>query len=120
MNELGLKCVKFQRKSRYNSYKGTVGKVAGNRLNRRFDTTIPLQKIVTDIIEFKCLGGEKLYLNPLLDLYNGEIISIGISKRPTLDLVLDPLNDAVNIINREEKYLTIIHSDQGWHYQHNK
>lgn len=120
MNELGLKCVKFQRKSRYNSYKGTVGKVAENRLNRRFDTPIPLQKIVTDITEFKCLNEEKLYLNPFLDLYNGEIISFGISNRPTLDLVLNPLNDAVDIINREAKYRTTIHSDQGWHYQHQK
>ncbi len=120
MGELGLKCVKFQRKSRYNSYKGTVGKVAKNRLNRRFDTPIPLQKIVTDITEFKCLNEEKLYLNPFLDLYNGEIISFGISNRPTLDLVLDPLNDAVEIINSEAKYRTTIHSDQGWHYQHQK
>lgn len=120
MSELGLKCVKFQRKSRYNSYKGTVGRVAKNRLNRRFDTPIPLQKIVTDITEFKCLGEEKLYLNPLLDLYNGEIISFGISKRPNLDLVLNPLNDAVEIINSEAKYRTTIHSDQGWHYQHQK
>src|SRR5699024_4356714 len=73
MRELGLKCVKFMRKSRkYNSYKGNVGKVAKNRLSRRFYTPIPLQKLVTDITEFKCLGEEKLYLNPLLDLYNGE------------------------------------------------
>lgn len=120
MNELGLKCVKFQRKSRYNSYKGTVGKVAGNRLNRRFDTSIPLQKIVTDITEFKCLNDEKLYLNPLLDLYNGEILTFGISKKPTLDLVLNPLNNAIKIINSEAKYRTTIHSDQGWHYQHQK
>ena len=120
MNELELKCVKFQRKSRYNSYKGTVGTVARNLLNRRFDTSIPLQKVVTDITEFKCLGEEKLYLNPFLDLFNGEIISFGISKRPTLNLVLSPLNDAVKIINSEAKYRTTIHSDQGWHYQHPK
>src|SRR5699024_6890822 len=66
------------------------------------------------------LGEGKLYLNPLLDLYNGEIISFGISKRPTLDLVLNPLNDAIEMINSEAKYRTTIHSDQGWHYQHQK
>src|SRR5699024_8158265 len=54
MNEMDLRCGKFQRKSRYKSYKGTVGKVAKNRLNRRFNTYIPLQKIVTDVTEFKC------------------------------------------------------------------
>ncbi|WP_213021717.1 IS3 family transposase, partial [Siminovitchia terrae] len=41
-------------------------KVAKNRLSRRFSTPIPLQKLVTDITEFKCLGEEKLYLNPLI------------------------------------------------------
>src|SRR5699024_2102650 len=68
MKELGLKCVKFTRKSRkYSAYKGTVGKVAKNRLARRFHTPFPLQKLVADITEFKCLNGEKLYLNPLMD-----------------------------------------------------
>lgn len=61
MCELGLKCVKFMRKSRkYNSYEGNVGKVAKNRLSRRFNTPIPLQKLVTDITEFKCLSEEKI------------------------------------------------------------
>jgi transposase InsO family protein len=120
MRELGLKCEKFTRKSRYKSYKGTVGKVAKNRLNRRFSTSIRLQKLVTDITEFKCTGNEKLYLNPILDLYNGEIISYGISNKPTLDFVLQPLNEVVNIIKNEAEYRTTIHSDQGWHYQHKK
>ncbi|MBM7598972.1 transposase InsO family protein [Virgibacillus halotolerans] len=85
MRELGLKCVKFMRKSRkYNSYKGNVGKVAKNRLSRRFSTPIPLQKLVTDITEFKCLGEKKLYLNPILDLYNGEIIAYEIKERPNI------------------------------------
>ena len=120
MKELGLKCTKFTRKSRYNSYKGKVGKVAKNRLNRRFNTPIRLQKLVTDVTEFKCAGDAKLYLSPILDLYNGEIISFGISNRPTLDFVLEPLNQAVEMIKNEAKYRTTIHSDQGWHYQHNK
>jgi putative transposase len=121
MRELGLKCVKFMRKSRkYNSYKGKVGKIAKNRLNRRFSTPIPLQKIVTDITEFKCSGDEKLYLNPILDLYNGEIIAYGIKNRPTLDLVMEPLKETIEIIKNHATYRTTIHSDQGWHYQHNQ
>ncbi|WP_245807801.1 IS3 family transposase [Halobacillus massiliensis] len=119
MGELGLKCEKFTRKSRYKSYKGTVGKVAHNRLKRRFHTPIRLQKLVTDVTEFKCAGNEKLYLSPIMDLFNGEIVSFGISKRPTLDLVLKPLNEAVETIRTEAEYRTTIHSDQGWHYQHN-
>lgn len=121
MLELGLKCVKFMRKSRkYSSYKGKVGKVAKNHLSRRFNTPFPLQKLVTDITEFKCLNGEKLYLNPMLDLFNGEIISFGINKRPTLELVMEPLVNAIDVIKNHATYRTTIHSDQGWHYQHNQ
>lgn len=120
MRVLGLKCVKFTRKSRYNSYKGKVGKVAKNLLNRRFSTSIRLQKLVTDITEFKCTGNEKLYLSPILDLYNGEIISYGISNKPTLDFVIKPLNQVIKIIKNKAEYRTTIHSDQGWHYQHKK
>src|SRR5690606_41094888 len=99
MRILGLKCTKFGRKSRkYNSYKGTVGKVAKNRIKRRFNTSIPLQKLTTDITEFKCSGGKKLYLNPILDMFNGEILSYGISNSPTLDFVLKPLEKALDIV----------------------
>jgi putative transposase len=120
MREMELKCEKFKRKSRYKSYKGTVGKVANNRLNRRFSTPIRLQKLVTDVTEFKCKEDKKLYLSPIMDLYNREVISFGISNRPTLDLVMEPLNQALEIVNIEAEYRTTIHSDQGWHYQHNK
>jgi len=119
MKELHLKCTKFTRKTRkYNSYKGTVGKVAKNLLNRRFTTPYPLQKLVTDITEFKCLGDYKLYLNPIMDLYNGEVISYGLSHRPTLDLVIHPLKEAVQVVKNNATVRTTIHSDQGWHYQH--
>ena len=120
MKEMGLQCVKFGRKSRkYNAYKGTVGKVAKNRMNRRFHTKIPYQKLTTDITEFKCSGGKKLYLSPILDMFNGEILSYGISTSPTLEFVLNPLEEALDIV-KNSKYRTTIHSDQGWHYQHDK
>ncbi len=72
MKELGLKCV--VRMKKYRSYKGQVGKIAPNVLNRDFNAEKPNQKWVTDITEFK-LFGEKLYLSPILDLFNGEIIT---------------------------------------------
>ena len=73
MNKLGLKGNKFRRKSRkYRSYKGTIGT---NRINRRFHTNVCHQKLTTDITEFKCSGGEKMYLNPIMDMFNSEIIS---------------------------------------------
>lgn len=120
MRNLGLKAKKFTRKSRrYSSYKGTVGTISKNRINRRFHTHVCLQKLVTDITEFKCADGVKLYLNPIMDLYNGEILSYGISKHPTLDLVMEPLEAALQII-KDAEYRTTMHSDQGWHYQHRK
>ena len=117
MQELNLKCEKFVRKSRYKSYKGTVGKVAKNRLNRRFSTPHALQKIVTDVTEFKCTDNEKLYLSPLMDLYNGEIIGFSISKGPTLEFVMASLNQALPVLQKGANYRITIHSDQGWHYQ---
>nr|WP_245831954.1 IS3 family transposase [Oceanobacillus senegalensis] len=119
MKKLGLKGKKFWTKTRkYRSYKGTIGKVAKNRINRRFYTNVPLQKLTTDITEFKCTDG-KLYLNPIMDMFNGEIISFGINRRPNLELVMKPLNETLEIV-KESKYRTTIHSDQGWHYQHRK
>lgn len=112
--ELGIQCTKYSRKSRrYNSYKGIVGIIAKNLINRRFTTPFPLQKLVTDVTEFKCLNGEKLYLSPIMDLYNLEIISFKVSKKPTLDLVIDPLKEALSIVKKHANYRTTIHSDQG-------
>ncbi len=120
MKKLGIKGDKFIRKSRkYSSYKGKVGKVAKNRINRRFQTSVYYQKLTTDITEFKCLNGVKLYMNPVMDMFNGEILSNGISMRPTLELALKPLEEALDIV-KNSKYRTTVHSDQGWHYQHNK
>lgn len=71
MKELGLKCL--VRMKKYRSYKGTVGKIPSNILNRNFQADKPNEKWITDITEFK-LFGEKLYLSPMLDLFNAEII----------------------------------------------
>ncbi len=120
MQKLGLKGKKYLRKTRkYSSYKGAIGKVARNRVNRRFNTIIPLQKLSTDITEFKCADGGKLYLSPIMDLYNGEILCFEIRRHPTLELSLKPFEEALEII-KDARYRTTIHSDQGWHYQHKK
>lgn len=120
MRKLGLKGDKFIRKSRrFSSYKGTIGTIAKNRIHRRFKTPIPYQKLTTDITEFKCADGGKLYLSPILDMYNGEILSYGMSMHPTLDFVMEPLKETLRVV-KEARYRTTIHSDQGWHYQHRK
>jgi len=112
MGELGLKCI--VRMKKYRSYKGTVGKIAPNILNRDFSATKPNETWVTDITEFK-LFGEKLYLSPMLDLFNGEIITYTVESRPTYSLVSRMLDKAFERLNDKDKLL--IHSDQGWHYQ---
>jgi putative transposase len=112
MKELGLKCL--VRMKKYKSYRGTVGKVAPNILERNFTTTAPNEKWVTDITEFKLFGG-KLYLSPVLDLFNGEIITYTIGSRPTNSLVLDMLEKAMERLPVDHQLL--MHSDQGWHYQ---
>lgn len=125
MQKFLLQVTSFTRKSRkYNSYKGNVGKIAPNRLRRRFDTNIPHQKITTDTTEFKYyevdnkghLTMKKLYLDPFMDLYNREIISFGISKSPTAKNILDALDKAIEVTN-DCPYRRTFHSDQGWGYQ---
>jgi len=112
MGELGLKCA--VRMKKYRSYKGTVGKIAPNILGRDFNATKPNQKWVTDITEFH-LFGEKVYMSPILDLFNGEIITYTIDSRPVYSLVSRMLDKAFERLNGKDKLL--LHSDQGWHYQ---
>ena len=115
MKELGLKCL--VRMKKYKSYKGTVGKIAPNILDRNFTANVPNEKWVTDITEFK-LFGEKLYLSPILDLFNREIITYTIGSRPTYSLVSDMLVKALERLPEDHQLL--MHSDQGWHYQMNQ
>ena len=96
MKNLGLKCM--VRIKKYRSYKGEVGKVAMNLISRNFYADRPNQKWATDITEFSMFG-EKLYLSPILDMYNGEIISYSISKRPVLGLVLNMLDKAFDKVD---------------------
>lgn len=109
-----LKLKSVIRTKKYKSYKGEQGKVAPNILNRMFGSQQPNRKWATDITEFNVLG-KKLYLSPIVDLYNQEIISYEISERPDFKTVMSMINKAFNKVTETEALL--IHSDQGWHYQ---
>ena len=113
MAETGIKCE--VRMKKYKSYKGEVGKIAPNLLERDFLADAPHKKLVTDVTEFH-LFGEKIYLSPVLDLYNSEIIFYTIYKRPVLDMVKDMIAGTVEVIGNNTN--AILHSDQGWQYQH--
>ena len=125
VQELGIQVTSFIRKSRkYSSYRGTVGRIASNRLRRRFHTSIPHQKITTDTTEFKyyvtddrgTMQIKKLYFDPFLDLFNREIISYIISPNPSAEGIMCALKDAIEVTS-DCKYRRTFHSDQGWAYQ---
>ena len=112
MQQLGLKspvCLK-----KYRSYRGNMGLAAENILQRQFKAEAPCEKWVTDITEFRA-GGQKLYLSPILDLFNGEIVAWETACRPTEELVKRMLNKGLESLAEGEKPL--LHSDQGWHYR---
>lgn len=133
MRQLGLQAI-IRRRRKYTSYHGQIGKIADNVLGRDFKTNKPNHKWATDVTEFRLdstdKAGErisqKLYLSPIIDLYNGEIISYQMSTKPSYSLVSEMLDKVLkrlkadgngNKNSNDNKQQLIIHSDQGWHYQ---
>lgn len=112
MSQMGLKAKR--KKRHYHSYKGQIGKISPNVIDRDFSAERPNQKWTTDVSQV-CIKDEKLYISPILDMYNGEIITYTLSRSPNLKMVTDMLCKAF----RKFKNLDglTIHSDQGWHYQ---
>jgi transposase InsO family protein len=113
MQQLGLICK--VRMKKYHSYKGEVGKVAPNLLDRNFEAERPNQKWVTDVTEFS-LFGQKLYLSPILDLCSRDLVTYTIADRPSLWTATDMLSQAFEKL--PDGTNLILHSDQGWQYQH--
>lgn len=113
MVEMGLKST--IRKVRYHSYKGEVGKIAPNIIARNFVAEAPNRKWATDVTQIN-IGSVKLYLSPILDMFNGEIISYNISEKPNLEQIYDMLDKAFAKFDNLDGL--ILHSDQGWQYQH--
>ncbi|WP_246474964.1 IS3 family transposase [Pedobacter roseus] len=113
MKSMGLKSV--IRVKKYKTYRGQFGKVAENVLQRNFRADRPFQKWATDVTEFK-VGVQKLYLSPIIDLFNGEIISYKLSERPNFKQVTEMIKEAFIRIPKQQTAL-ILHSDQGWQYQ---
>lgn len=115
MASLGLSSL--IRRKKYRSYRGEIGSIAPNLLKRNFISKQPCRKWATDITEFK-VKDKKLYLSPVIELFNGEIISYSISESPNFKQVSDMLNQAFKKIGVNSKL--ILHSDQGWQYQMKK
>ncbi len=123
MREQNWLCQAYNRQKRkYNSYKGTVGVIAPNRFKRRFKTDRPYQKLVIDVSEFRYGNksqSERVYLEPVLDLYNGEVLAFNISDHPTVDFALKPLKEALENLP-SLGYRTTVHTDQGFQYQNRR
>ena len=127
MRLLGIR-PQYKGVSRYNSYKGQIGKIASNlllekRINdkgklyeyRNFEANKPYKKLATDVTEFK-VGEYKVYLSPVIDMFNSEIIAYSYSTQPNLPLVKNMFKQLIDILPKESH--PILHSDQGWQYQH--
>jgi len=102
------------RKKKYRSYRGQLGKIAPNLLRRDFKAERPNLKWTTDITEFK-LFGKKLYLSPIMDLFNQEIVSYSLSKNANFQQITNMLQNAFQKVHNTNQL--ILHSDQGWQYQ---
>lgn len=103
------------KKKRYNSYRGEVGTIAKNILNRRFDQGEPYKVFGTDVTQFK-IGEDKLYLSPILDLHTREVVAYDISIHPNMFQIKRMMHQ---LEDKYGDYLdgAIMHSDQGWQYQ---
>jgi len=121
MQQLNLKSM--VRSKRYRSYRGQVGHTANNILLRNFKSDQPNQKWVTDVTEFK-VGEQRVYLSPVIDLFNQEVVSYRVATDARLPLVTDMLKEALGKLKKqykkEDRPKPIFHSDQGWQYQHNE
>ena len=96
------------------SYKGEVGKIAPNVISRNFETSKPFEKLATDVTEF-AVCDDKVYLSPVIDLHNNEVISYSISTSPNFEQTREMLKRLFDKLPKDAR--PILHSDQGWQYQ---
>ena len=107
MKELHIQGKYAKRKFLIN--KEELGKIKKNILNREFISTGPREKLTTDVTELK-VKNKRIYLSPVIDIYNGEVVSYAYSEAPNTELVKEMLNKLwLQNIPRG----AMIHSDQG-------
>ena len=114
MKMLGIRG-KTRKNGKYHSYKGEVGTVADNLLSRDFHAENACEKLATDVTQFNVCT-TKVYLSPIMDLYNNEIMSYSISLHPDLAQIREMLDGLSKKLPKDAT--PILHSDQGWQYQH--
>ncbi|MFD6953795.1 IS3 family transposase [Nocardiopsis sp. NPDC060348] len=115
MREIGLVCGVRRRRNVYLSYRGQIGRTAPNVLDRTFTADAPARKWVTDVTEFS-VGGTKIYLSPVIDLFDRSVVAYSIGPSSSVRLTLSSLRGAITTLTEGQRPL--VHSDQGFQYQH--
>ena len=103
------------RRRRYGSYRGEIGPAPENLINRDFRAAAPNEKWLTDITEFQIPAG-KVYLSPLIDCFDGLVVSWSIGTRPDAELVNTMLDAAIETVAHKDER-PVVHSDRGAHYR---
>ena len=119
MRELGLQ-VRSRKGKKFTTYRGTIGHIAPNRLERDFTATGPNQKWVTDITEFKAKDGGKVYLSPTLDLFNNEIVAFNLNNSPNWAQVESMLKMAIKRQNKTKEEIVEAVRDYLDYYNHRR
>ena len=107
--------VAANKRRRYGSYLGEISPAPDNLINRDFKAVTPNEKWLTDITEFQIPAG-KVYLSPMIDCFDGLVVSWTIGTRPDASLVNTMLNAAIEKVGNSSER-PIIHSDRGAHYR---
>lgn len=115
MAEEGCKVAYLKRKRRYNSYRGEISDAPPNLVDRNFRAGGPNELWLTDITEFKLPSGEKAYLSPIIDCFDGLVVSWRIGRRPDAALANGSLEDACGTLAPGQR--PVCHSDRGCHYR---
>ena len=100
---------------RYGSYIGEISPAPDNLLNRDFSADAPNEKWLTDITEFQIPAG-KVYLSPMIDCFDGMVVSWSIGTRPNAELVNTMLDAAIDKVDSSGDR-PVVHSDRGGHYR---
>jgi transposase InsO family protein/transposase-like protein len=104
-----------RRRRRYGSYMGEISPAPDNLLNRDFSASAPNEKWLTDITEFQIPAG-KVYLSPMIDCFDGMVVSWSIGTRPDAELVNTMLDAAIQTVTASSDR-PVVHSDRGGHYR---
>lgn len=115
MAEEGCRVAYLKRRRRYSSYRGEISDAPPNLVERNFRAGGPNELWLTDITEFKLPSGEKAYLSPIIDCFDGLVVSWRIGRRPDAALANGSLEDACGTLAPGQR--PVCHSDRGCHYR---